>query len=109
MNPQHDKAFTDLKYSFSELCLADKESAAEQVLGIVRDLGWDYERVERNRPAMIDDGICIGTGESMLLVHLHSGLGYLIDAARELGRLGFRAQRDGCERIIHDCKNSSRG
>ena len=50
-----------------------------------------------------------GTGESMLLVHLGSGLGYLTDAARELGRLGFRAQRDDCERVIQDCKDSSRG
>jgi hypothetical protein len=45
----------------------------------------------------------------MLQVHLRIGLGYLTNAATKLGRPGFRAQIDDCKRIIHKCKNSSRG
>ncbi|EXL67924.1 hypothetical protein FOPG_15975 [Fusarium oxysporum f. sp. conglutinans race 2 54008] len=109
MDRQHDAAFTQLKYSFSELCLADRAPAAERVLDIVRDLGWDVERVEGNRPAIVDDGVSIVTGESMLRAHFSSGLAHLTSASIELGRLGLRAQKDKCERIVQDCRNYSGG
>jgi hypothetical protein len=102
MAPPHDEAFTQLKYSFSELCLADKSSAAERVKDIVRDLGWDVERVEGNRPAIA------AAGEGMRM-HLRHGLAHLEHASRELDRLGLKAQKDECEKIIQDCMNGSRG
>jgi hypothetical protein len=102
MAPPHDAAFTELKYSFSELCLADKASAAERVKDLVRDLGWDVERIEGNRPAMA------ATGERVRM-HLRHGVAHLESASIELDRLGLRAQKDECERIIQDCINGFRG
>jgi hypothetical protein len=102
MAPPHDAAFTELKYSFGELCLADKASAAERVKDIVRDLGWDVERVEGYKPAMT------ATGEHMCM-HLRHGLAHLESASRELDCVGLRAQKDECEKIIQDCINGFRG
>ncbi|KAK2006145.1 hypothetical protein LZ32DRAFT_611509 [Colletotrichum eremochloae] len=102
MIPEYDTAFTSLKYAFSELCLADRSPTADQILTLVRKLKWDAGRVEGNRPAMFDDGVCMATGESMLRVHLNSGLYYLRQASTELERLGLREDKALCEEIIKE-------
>lgn len=99
MDLKYGTAFTSLKYAFSEFCLPDHGTRAERVIDLVRSLGWDVERVEMNRPAMIDDGVCRGTGQSMLRVHLKSALAYLTTASKEFDRHGMRQRQTACDNI----------
>lgn len=107
MDLKYDTAFTSLKYAFSEFCLADQGTRAERVLDLVRGLGWDVERVERNRPACIDDGVCKGTGQPMLRVHSNSALAYLTDASYEFERFGMRQCQAACDDIRRDMTASA--
>ncbi|KXH56793.1 hypothetical protein CNYM01_11214 [Colletotrichum nymphaeae SA-01] len=86
----YNRAVISFEYDFSEFYLIGQGPRAERTLDLVKDLGWDAQKVEGYRSKGPDSSICTATGKPMLGVHLNSGLMYLATASRQLERLDLK-------------------